>query len=53
MTVPPALCAIGDSYPLLSGQDGKGAGAKHKALALEAAELGASTRVVDVKKHCA
>lgn len=51
VAIPKALNADGNPGLLLSRQDSEGAGAEHKALALEASEVGTTPRVIDVKEH--
>jgi hypothetical protein len=53
VAVSPTPRADGDPNPLFSRLDGESDVAKHEAMALEALEVMATSRIINVKEHCA
>jgi hypothetical protein len=52
VAVSPTPRADGDPSPLLSRLDGENNVAEHEATALKASEVMATSRIVNVEKHC-
>jgi hypothetical protein len=52
MAIPPTPRADGDSNSLFGGKDSKGNVTEHEATALEAAEVLATSGIINVEEHC-